>query len=98
MADRICVESSDYIIPTVLFVLSSQFQLLFVWRECLGIQVLIVLTAFSFRFSHAVPQSRRAGEKVFYCYVENVNALRAAEKHLVLREWTKKAMKIHKHI
>ena len=58
MADRICVESSDYIIPTVLFVLSSQFQFLFVWRECLGLQVLIVLTFLSFRFSRTVLQGR----------------------------------------
>ena len=59
MADRICVESSDYIIPPVLLVLSSQFQILFVWRECLGLQVLIVLTVLSFRFSRTVLQGRK---------------------------------------
>jgi len=59
MADRICVESSDNIIPTVLFVLSSPFQILFVWRECLGLQVLIVLTVLSFRFSRTVLQGKK---------------------------------------
>lgn len=59
MADRICVESSDCIMPIVLFVLSSQFQILFVWRECLGLQVLIVLTVLSFRFSRTVLQGKK---------------------------------------
>ena len=59
MADRICVESSDCIMPTVLVVLSSQFQNVFVWRECLGLQVLIVLTVLSFRFSRTVLQGKK---------------------------------------
>ena len=44
--------------PTIIFELSSQFQFLFVCRECLGLQVLIVLTFLSFRFSRTVPQGR----------------------------------------
>ena len=44
--------------PTIIFELSSQFQCLFVCRECLGLQVLIVLTFLSFRFSRTVLQGR----------------------------------------
>ena len=61
MADQICVESSDSNFPHVflnIFELSSQFQFLFVCRECLGLQVLIVLTFLSFRFSRTVLQGR----------------------------------------
>ena len=58
MADQICVESSDSNFPQIIFELSSQFQFLFVWRECLGLQVLIVLTFLSFRFSRTVLQGR----------------------------------------
>ena len=43
---------------TIIFELSSQFQFLFVCRECLGLQVLIVLTFLSFRFSRTVLQGR----------------------------------------
>ena len=59
MADSLCFESSDYMIPNIIFVISSQFQVLFVWRECLGLQVLIVLTVLSFRFSRTVLQGRK---------------------------------------
>ena len=58
MADQICVESSDSNFPQIIFELSSQFQFLFVWRECLGRQVLIVLKFLSFRFSRTVLQGR----------------------------------------
>ena len=40
------------------FELSSQFQFLFVCRECLGLKVLIVLTFLSFRFFRTVLQGR----------------------------------------
>ena len=59
MADRFCVVSPVYIILTVIFEISSQFQILFVWRECPGHQVLIVLMVLSFRFSRTVLQSRK---------------------------------------
>ena len=41
---------------TIIFELSSPFQVLFVCRECLGLHVLIVLAFLSFRFSRTVLQ------------------------------------------
>ena len=51
MADHIGVESSDYHFPQLYLNYQVDSNFCFVWRECLGLQVLIVLTVLSFRFS-----------------------------------------------